>query len=189
MKLPKPGKKKILIISSVLVVLAASGTSYALMSSHTEQAKIAKVETLAKTETKKIEPSDTSVQTPVTEPAPEQVKIAEPVQEAPAKYPYATEISEGIWRVTDTNSLLATAGIPAEDRDKVNYVINKANAWKFAEDGSFGIGQIDTNKVASAFGDGKDPINQMRWIQQTCIQRYGNWQKAYEKSQTGQWLF
>lgn len=188
-------KKTLLIGIASITVLLGSGVALAVTNANT-----GKNQPHASVQTKETNPPK-SEQTKVAEVRTETtVTAARPVEQPAAPtpapqpapvspYPYATEISSGIWQVTDKQSVMSQAGIAVADMGKVDYVIARANAWKFAADGSYGLGQINTSKVTADFGDSKNPVSQVKWMQANCMSRYGSWDVAVDKTMRGHWVF
>lgn len=183
-------KRKLIIASAVVASVIVGGSVFAMQSlegKSNNQATdksisppIAKVQD--KTTPEKLEKiPDVQTNTPaLQEPAPAAQTPAVEITPV-SKYPYATQQNERIWLVTDKAQLLSLAGIPGEDTANVSRCIR---SWNFNEDGTVIIGDVAGGipRMGALLrgADGKDPVNQIKWLNEYVKTRYGSWQRACE---------
>ena len=94
----------------------------------------------------------------------------------------------------DKWELMTEAGVPDKDQAHLDYIIiNESNwdhtVWSKVDVASYGLGQ--RNLVVHPIQDGEnymdDPIAQLEWAVNYCIERYGSIEKAREFKEAKGW--
>lgn len=106
-----------------------------------------------------------------------QVKKKKPAVQKPVPKPQALPTSK--------TELMNLAGIPANEHQAVDYIVQKESSWNHlavnASSGATGLCQsLPASKMASAGGDYlTNPVTQLKWCHSYAQSRYSGWWKAH----------